>query len=189
MELNTLQFFYDDAQDRLLLRIAVIDNGAAHELRAWLTRRFVPQLWSAMQQALVTRVSLARPDAVHASTELIDMARQSAIRTLTSHGAFGTGFRTDLPPHAECASAFLVAEAKFHVAAEGPIRINFLPAEGSGFELTLDDTEFHGFFSLLQQTVPVTGWDQPLTLEGAWNDDATGNGPLKDGHSLPRLLN
>lgn len=192
MELNNLQFLYDDSQDRLLLRIAATDDGAEHELRAWMTRRFVASLWSAVQRSLAVQVTLVHPEAVHASQELIDMAHQSAISTLTSHGAFGNQFRSDLPPHAGLANPFLVAEAKFHIAAQEPMRINFLPAEGAGVEIAFNEVELHGFCTLLQQAVSAAGWDAPLLLEGAW-DRAGAGAPSVDGagdpDAAPRVLN
>lgn len=169
MELKHLKFFYDDAQDRLLLRIAASEKECRHELRAWLSRRFVANLWSTMQKALEMQVTLIRPDATHASAELIDMAHQNALQTLESLGAFGTDFENDLPPHADLAMPFLVREAKLHIAPDGPMRINFLPQEGVGIEIAFDQTELHGFCTLMQQAVSAAGWDQPLQLASAWD--------------------
>ena len=192
MELNHLQFIYDEPQDRLLLRIAATDDGTQHELRAWLTRRFIASLWVAVQKALAMQVTLAHPAASHASAELIEMAHQFALDKLTEHGAFGDNFRNDLPPHAALANPFLVAEAKFHIAAQEPMRVNFLPAEGLGIEIAFNDVELHGFCTLLQQAVMTAQWDVPLQLESAWDDASHEHGETGFDMPLqvaPRLLN
>ena len=168
MELSQLQLVYQEPEDRLLMRVAATDEGQAHELQAWLTRRFVGSMWAALQQALGVQVTLTHPDAAHASAELIDMAHQSALDTLSSAGGFGERFSESLPPHAGLAVPFLVAEAKFHIAANAPMRINFLPAEGAGVEIAFTETELHGFCTLLQAAVETAGWEVPLYLESAW---------------------
>ena len=168
MELSQLQIVYHEPEDRLLLRVAATDEGRAHELRAWMTRRFVGSMWAALQQALGVQVTLSHPDAAHASAELIDMAHQSALDTLSSAGGFGERFSESLPPHAGLAEPFLVTEAKFHIAANAPMRINFLPAAGAGVEIAFTETELHGFCTLLQTAVETAGWEMPLYLESAW---------------------
>ncbi len=177
MELNQLQIVYQESEDRLLLRVAATDEGQAHELQAWLTRRFVGSMWAALQQALGVQVTLAHPDAAHASAELIDMAHQSALDQLSSAGGFGEGFAEYLTPHAGLAVPFLVAEAKFHIAANAPMRINFLPAEGAGVEIAFTETELHGFCTLLQAAVESAAWETPLYLESAW---AGASDPMSD---------
>lgn len=177
MELNQLQIVYHEPEDRLLMRVAATEDGEAHELQAWLTRRFVTNMWAAMQQALGVQVTLAHPDAAHASAELIDMAHQSALDTLSSRGDFTEGFRTDLTPHAGLAAPFLVSAAKFQIAADAPMRINFLPLEGAGVEIAFTETELHGFCTLLQAAVESAGWEMPLYLQSAW---AAASDPLSD---------
>lgn len=192
MELNHLQFSYDEAQDRLLLRIAATEEGIVHELRAWLTRRFADSLWLAVQRALAMQITLAYPQAAHASAELIDMAHQSALGQLAENGAFSHRFRDDLPPHAALTTPFLVAEAKFHIAAQEPMRINFLPSEGLGIEIAFNDVELHGFCTLLQQAVTFARWDVPLQLNSAWNERAQDTGDTGHHimlHSDVRMLN
>ncbi|MBC7413860.1 MAG: hypothetical protein H7327_02875 [Herminiimonas sp.] len=190
MELNQLQVVYHEPEDRLLLRVAATDEGEAHELQAWLTRRFVGNLWAAMQQALGVQVTLTHPDAAHASAELIDMAHQSALSALSSHGGFGDRFQPDLEPHASLSAPILVSEAKFHIAANMPMRINFLPAEGIGVEIAFTDTELHGFCTLLQAAVETASWEMPLYLESAWAG-ASDAGELGSGLLAPasRTLN
>ena len=182
MELNQLQIVYLEPEDRLLMRIAATEDDQAHELQAWLTRRFVANMWAAMQQALGVQVTLTHPDAAHARAELIDMAHQSAIDSLSSHGDFTEGFRADLTPHANLAKPFLVAEAKFQIAANAPMRINFLPLEGAGVEIAFTETELHGFCTLLQAAVESAGWEMPLYLESAWT--AESDPPAENGSGL-----
>ncbi len=194
MELINLQFEYDDIEDRLLLRVAATEKEQQVELRAWMTRRFVTSFWAALQRALAVQMTLAHPGAAHASAELVDMAHQSAIDTLALHGAFGDGFRADLSPHAELAAPFLVTEAKFHIVVNEPMRINFLPADGVGLEIAFDDTELHGFCSLLLQSIQTSQWNLPLQLERVWDgdkaDDSSGEIALGASGSGPtRLLN
>jgi len=194
MELINLQFAYDDIEDRLMLRIAATENDSQHELRAWLTRRFVTSFWAALQRALAVQMTLAHPGAAHASAELIDMAHQSAIDTLALHGAFGDRFRSDLPPHSELTVPFLVTEAKFHIVAKEPMRINFLPADGLGIEIAFDDTELHGFCSLLLRSVQASQWDLPLQLDSAWEEGKVEDGGAESAFDAPvagasRLLN
>ena len=191
MELNQLQIVYHEPEDRLLLRVAATDDGLAHELQAWLTRRFVANLWAAMQKALGVQVTLTHPDAAHASAELIDMAHQSALDTLSSGGGFGERFCEYLTPHAGLALPFLVTEAKFHIAANAPMRINFLPEAGAGVEIAFSETELHGFCTLLQAAVESASWEMPLYLESAWADASDAPGDSAADSALPqsRTLN
>ena len=96
------------------------------------------------------------------------MAHQSALDELCSAGGFGERFCEYLPPHAGLSVPFLVTEAKFHIAANAPMRINFLPAEGAGVEIAFTETELHGFCTLLQAAVESAAWEMPLYLESAW---------------------
>jgi len=185
MELINLQFVYDDVEDRLLLRIAAANNGSEQELRAWLSRRFIGNFWSALQRGLAVQMTLTHPGAAHASAELIGMAHRSAIDTLTLHGAFADRFRSDLLPHSDLAVPFLVAEAKFHIVANEPMRINFLPVEGSGLEITFDDTELHGFCTLLMESVQAAQWHIALQLESAWDDVHSQDSPAESGFDAP----
>lgn len=80
MELAQLQIVYDALQDRLLMRV---NTTAGQEVRVWLTRRLIGDLWPTWQRAVEHARSLALPPgATHeARRALVSMEREHATAT------------------------------------------------------------------------------------------------------------
>ncbi|MGL4577099.1 MAG: hypothetical protein ACRCV9_20095 [Burkholderiaceae bacterium] len=88
MELAQLQIVYDAFQDRLLMRV---NTTAGHEVRAWLTRRLLHDLWPTWQRAVEHVRSLALPAGAtdEARRALVSMEREHAVATTNFSTPFG----------------------------------------------------------------------------------------------------
>ncbi|MFM2399337.1 MAG: hypothetical protein RL341_1494 [Pseudomonadota bacterium] len=90
MELAQLQIVYDALQDRLLMRV---NTTAGQEVRAWLTRRLLHDLWPTWQRAVEHARSLALPAGAtdEARRALVSMEREHAVATTNFSTPFGQG--------------------------------------------------------------------------------------------------
>jgi hypothetical protein len=93
MELAQLQVTYDAQQDRLLMRV---NTTAGHEVRVWLTRRLLADLWPTWQRAVEHARGLALPAgaSVDARRAMVSMEREQAVAS----SDFSTPFATPVAP-------------------------------------------------------------------------------------------
>jgi hypothetical protein len=173
MDLKQLQVAYQQNEDRLLLRASFkTDGDSSQEVRAWLTRRLVRNLWPGIVKALETQVTLDQPQATHAKAEIAGMAYQDSIEKINARGDFNKKFEADAQAYPIGDIPILVAAAHFAITANKPVRINFTSAQGKGFEIAFTATILHGFCTLLQNAVKTAAWDIDLRLPGAASADA-----------------
>lgn len=173
MDLKQLQLAYQQNEDRLLLRASFkTEDDSLQEVRAWLTRRLVSNLWPGIVKALETQVSLNQPQAAHAKAEIAGMAYQDSIEKINARGDFGKKFKADAQVYPIGETPILVSAAHFAIAANKPVRINFTSAQGKGFEVAFTATILHGFCTLLQNAVKNAAWGLDLQLPGATLADA-----------------
>lgn len=178
MDLHQIQLTYQPDQDRILLRLSFHgEQGALQEIRAWLTRRLVNNLWPGMIRALETQVKLDQPQAAHASAEIVSLEHQASVSAIKAHGAFDTPFDQAEQAYPPGEAPLLVTLAQFTMTPKQPLRINFCPAQGDGFEVTFTASMLHGFCTLLQEAVKTAEWGIDLQLAAA------------DDESEPRVLN
>jgi hypothetical protein len=88
LELAQLQIVYDALQDRLLMRV---NTTSSHEVRAWLTRRLLSDLWATWQRAVTHARGLALPAGASpdARAALVSMEREQAVATSDFSTPFG----------------------------------------------------------------------------------------------------
>jgi hypothetical protein len=159
MTLNQLQLSYQVDQDRILLRASYTGKDSPlQEIRAWLTRRLVNNLWPGIVKALETQVTLDQPQAAHAKAEIIGMAHQTTMAEITSRGDFAKPFNTEVQNYPAGETPILVNTAHFTLKARQPLRINFTPAQGSGFEIAFSPPLLHGFCTMLKDVVKSAQW-------------------------------
>src|ERR1035437_1690550 len=146
MDLHQLQVTYHAEEDRILLRTSFkTESGEVQEIRAWLTRRLVGNLWPGIIRALEAQVTLDRPQAAHASAEIVSLEYQASVTEIKAKGNFDTPFETAAEAYPIGKAPLLVTAAQFTVNASQAMRINFTPARGYGFEVTFTPTVLHGF--------------------------------------------
>jgi hypothetical protein len=168
MALHQLQVTYQQDEDRLLLRASFTrPEQPLLEVRAWLTRRLLRKLWPGIIKALEAQVTRNQPQAAHAKSEIVGMQHQATVNEIAACGDFKT-------PYDEAAQAFpigeapvLVTNAHFNISANKPVRINFTPALGQGFEIAFSPQVLHGFCNLLHEALKVAQWEMELKLPGA----------------------
>jgi hypothetical protein len=60
-----------------------------------------------------------------------------------------------------------VSQIDFQITRNQPLRINFRPSEGTGFELTFAAAMLHGFCGLFKKAVANADWDMEVHIPGA----------------------
>ena len=167
MNLHQIQATYQPHEDRILLRVSFkAETGALHEIRSWLTRRLVKNLWAGLLSAMETQVTLDQPQAAHASAEIIGLQHEACISAMKKSGNFGNNYESAIQGYPMGEAAMLVTAANLKVAPGQPIRINFSVAEGNNFEIAFTQPILHGFCTLLGQAAKNAQWDMTLEMPG-----------------------
>lgn len=164
MELHQLQITYQANQDRLLFQASFkADDGNLQEVRAWLTRRMVKRIWPAIIGAFETQVTLDKPEAAHASTDIVGIEHQAWVKEIRDSGSFNNPYQPAKSyPLGEI--PILVAAIDFTQHPNQPIRMRLKPEQGDGFEVAFTPAVLHGFCSLLKDTVAKARWDMVLAM-------------------------
>lgn len=166
MELHQIQVIYRPDEDRLLCRASFREADELHELRAWLTRRLVCNLWPAILQMLEKQVALEKPDAAHASSDIVGMEHQASVDAIRGTGSFDAPYAAQAKHFPLGEMPILVEKVDLTVGAGQPVRMNLYPAEGKGFEIGFDLTVLHGFCALMKDAVKLADWGLELKMPG-----------------------
>jgi hypothetical protein len=168
MDLHQIQVTYQPEDDRILCRASFKDaDGSLQEVRAWLTRRLVRNLWPGITDALETQVSLDKPQAAHASADIVGMEHHASIEEIADNGSFNNPYDADIKSYPLGESPILVQTVNFAMNPGQPIRMNLAATDGAGFEIAFVQNVLHGFCSLLRDAVRKAEWDMELTMPGA----------------------
>jgi hypothetical protein len=175
MELHQIQVSYQAGQDRLLCRASFKrekpgqsagQSESLSEIRAWLTRRMVRNLWPAIIEVLERQVTLTMPEAAHIKSDIVGMEHESSLNRMRTAGAFDTPFVTDVRDFPFGEIPMLVHHVDFTMDAGKPIRITLRPESGHGFEMKMAPAMFHAFCELMRDAVKRAEWDVELALPG-----------------------
>jgi hypothetical protein len=166
MDLHQIQFTYQQEEDRILCRTSFHGPEGLQEIRAWLTRRMVRELWQNLCKSLEKQVALEKPQVAHASAEIVGMAHESSVAEGRAQGKFDTPYQSIARSHPLGTLPLLVNGLKISVQAGRPLRINFLLVQGKGFEFALTPPMLHGFCSILLEAVRRSGWNLELAMPG-----------------------
>ena len=151
MQLRQMNVAYDRQQDRLLLRLST-DEGT--EYRMWLTRRMLIGMWPGVIQ-LVHSTPMARQQAdPETKKAVVEFQREKALREAT----FGAPYEGDKLQPAIPGEPFLVWGVQMRPVDGGGHDINFLPKEGQGVHVRLQDSMLHAFVKLLQDVARAAEW-------------------------------
>ena len=167
MELHQIQVFYNAAEDRLLCRAAFKgDEDKLQEVRAWLTRRLVRQLWPVTLQAMEKQVAMQKPEVAHASSDIVGMEYQNSVDAIRGSGNFDQPYQAKDASFPLGKTPILVHQVDFKIQAGQPIRMKLSPETGAGFEIAFTQTILHGFCSLLKNAVDQAEWGIELQMPG-----------------------
>ena len=168
MELHQIQLSYQAEEDRILCRTSFKgDDGGLQEVRAWLTRRMVKGLWPTILGAMERQVALDKPQAAHASSDIVGMEHHASIDAIRDSGSFDSPYDSEVATLPLGSTPILVTTVNFTMNVGEPIRMDFRPSEGSGVEIALPSQILHGFCSLLKDAVAKAEWDMDLSLPGS----------------------
>lgn len=155
MQLHQINVSYDIQQDRLLLRFSTTDQV---EYRMWLTRRLLKGLWPGLV-GLMQNTPMARQQvAPEAKKAVVEFQREQAL----AQTKFGTQYEGQKP--ALPGESMLVWGLRMRPNPNGGHDIEFLPKEGPGVQIRLQDAMVHALAKLLQDALKPTDWDLRLEL-------------------------
>ncbi|MES2070436.1 MAG: hypothetical protein V4488_08825 [Pseudomonadota bacterium] len=170
MELLQIQVTYQPEEDRILVKFSFSDagpDGARQEIRAHITRRLLLQLWPTTLRALETQVGLNRPEAAHASADIVQMEHESSLKQMKEDGGFTDPYEADAQAYPRGESPLLIHTINFNIHADAPICLQFFPVGEAAFEINLPENLVHGFCSLLQAAAREADWGVALVIPGA----------------------
>src|SRR6478672_11931776 len=125
MDLHQIQVTYQSTEDRLLCRASFrADDGGLQEIRAWLTRRLFQALWAGIADALKAQVKLDKPQAAHASAEIVNMEHHASVTAMKESGGFGSRYEHQVQDYPLGDAPPLLTSATFTLAANQPARIH-----------------------------------------------------------------
>lgn len=157
MQLKQMNVAYDRGQDRILLRLSTDQDT---EYRMWLTRRMLLGMWPGIV-SLVQSTPMARQQVdPEAKKAIVEFQREQALRQAT----FDAPYEGDRLKPAIAGEPFLVWGIQMRPAQGGGHDINFVPKEGQGVHVRLQDAMLHAFVKLLQDVVRAAEWGIALEL-------------------------
>ncbi|MBC7502132.1 MAG: hypothetical protein H7315_16805 [Herminiimonas sp.] len=173
MNLHQLQATYNPEEDRILFRVSFRDQQAPlQEVRAWLTRRLLVNLWPGVIKALKTQVALDQPLAAHAKDEIMNMEHLASLTEINARGDFNVPFETGEQAYPQDGRPGIVTSVNIHLAANEAARVVFIAGEKMEFEVRFMKTEFHGFCMMLQDCIKLADWGIGPLLAGMEEIDA-----------------
>lgn len=97
MELHQIQITYQAKEDRILSRASFQAQASGlQEVRAWLTRRLVKILWPGIIDALEKQVTLDKPQAAHASADIVGMEHHACLEEIRGCGSFDNPYHNEV---------------------------------------------------------------------------------------------
>ena len=129
MNITQLQIAFNAEQDRLLFRISGADGN---EMRAWLARRLVKQLWPKLQQLPSNKVAQEVPAATtDARRMVLGMRHEAAV----GQADFSQPYRANATQFPLGEEPFVTSRLSMSAFANGSYLLAMHPADGCGVEL------------------------------------------------------
>ena len=160
MMIHQLQATYQAEQDRILIRL---NTRTGEELRLWLTRRMVKNLFPHILQATAELDGAAQmPFVSHDGPHQQDLTKFRKQESL-QQADFKTPFSTEAPVLPLGSTPLLVTTVHITPSNEGSLRIGFVEqtpevSESRQFEVTLAPPLLHGFMHLLESALKHADW-------------------------------
>jgi len=160
MRLHQVNLGYDAQQDRLLLRIS---TTAQTEYRMWLTRRIVKGMWPGLVQLMQSTPLARQQTEPTAKQAVVEFEREKALReTKFAERYDGEELAPALP-----GEPLLVWGVRMRPVDEGGCDLEFLPKDGQGVKVRLQETMLHALTKLFQDALKATDWDITLVVPNA----------------------
>ena len=171
MKIHQLQASYQMEQDRVLVRLNTLSG---EELRLWLTRRLIRNLFPHMMQAATALTDTQAPLVSHDGADraaLTQFRKQESLQ----QADFDTPFNTEASVLPMGKEPLLATAVHITPSEDGSLRIGFeekIPdtAGVRSFEVTLDPPLLHGFMHLLELTLKHADWGIQLVKQNPPND-------------------
>lgn len=155
-----LQIAYDQAEDRLLLMLALGDRSVGF----WLTRRLTALLWQVLWNRAGSSVDAA----------VTSMAREWMLR-LKEDRVRQSQEVTQEPRLQPGSPPLLVTTLQYGPGERGGHILSLIDGMGKGEQLTLDDDSLYGLIRLLDDTLANSDWRLDLWRpDNSPPDNATG---------------
>ena len=146
MQIRQIQVARDAVQDRLTLRVATQAN---EELRVWITRRYLRDLWPHLAAML--------------AGHLAPKPRTAGItQPSTGQPSFEQAFKDDNPLYPLGATPLLASEATLVAAGEGQATLTFREGRERSFNLNLNADLMQALCAMLRASAEQAGWDLAL---------------------------
>lgn len=167
MDLHQIQINYQLNEDRILFRASFRGkDGSIQEIRAWITRRLFQGLWPGIIDSLKTQVKLEKPQAAHASAEIVSMEHTANVTAMQDSGGFTNKFEAQVQEFPYGKVPLLITTANFSITANKPVCIHFVSDQGKGFEIAFTPRLLHGFCKLLMEAEAKAKWNLNPVLPG-----------------------
>ncbi len=150
MQLRQLQVASDSIQDRLLLRFSTLQN---EEVRVWLTRRFLRQIWAALLQ-MAERVG--EPPAESETDSDADAAGSR------DDASFEQPFVEDDPSYPLGKKPLLASEAKLDLLEDSSLRLTLSEGRERSCSLHMDGELLQFFCAMLRAAERQADWNLGL---------------------------
>lgn len=150
MQISQLQVSHDGMQDRLMLRIA---TSAKEEIRAWITRRFLRELWVPLVSVMLDHLS---------TPPVASDAHAPAGNPGAPAGNFDEPFRDDNRNYPLGKNPLLVSEVQMEPTAPNVVRMTLREARERSFSMNLNADLMQALCSMLRATSEQAGWELAL---------------------------
>ena len=163
-QISQLQVANDSVQDRLILRIATLTN---EEIRVFITRRFLRELWPHLATMLGGHLSL-RPNVVFQA----DSAQPSP-------PTFEQPFRDDNPSYPLGSTPLLASEATLEPAGDGLARLVLREGRERSFNFNLNTDLLQALCAMLRAASEQAKWEIALDYDKVPITGTTSSAPAK----------
>ena len=155
MQLRQLQVASDSIQDRLLLRFSTLQN---EEVRVWLTRRFLRQIWPALLQMAeqVEEPDKLADDASDADPETGEPGNKR------DEASFDQAFVEDDPNYPLGKKPLLASEAKLDLLEDRSLRLTLSEGRERSCSLHMDGELLQFFCAMLRAAERQADWNLDL---------------------------
>ena len=144
-------------------------NGAdGKEMRVWLARRLVKQLWPKLLQLLSHKVAQEVPAATTDARHMVlGMRHEAAV----GRADFSQPYRANATQFPLGEEPFVASKLSMSTQPDGVYLLSMHPTFGQGVGLRLNDTLLHGWCRMLQKACREAEWDLVLDFPGPTSSD------------------
>ena len=165
--ISQIQVGVDAVQDRLILRIATAAN---EEIRVFVTRRFLREIWPPLAQACQI---LNPPSAAAAGEKAVAGGSQ---------GSFEESFSVDNPIYPLGSTPLLASEMVLEPIEPGGCRMTLREARERSFSFNLDGDLAQAICAMLRAGADKAGWDLKLDYAATQATTAPASTPVQTLH-------